>query len=321
MQQQRDIYVIGGGAIGKALAFFLASENRKVTLVRVQSHIHANDEELISLSLKEQPPSSCRVATARIEDLSEREGIFVVTSKSYGNLALARKLRQQRLTGPLVIMQNGLGVETPFLSEGFTEVCRCVLFATSQLRNEVVHFKPVASSPIGIVKGQGSGLQSIVSLLDSAYFRFHADADIETISWKKALSNIVFNSICPLLDVDNGIFARNGEVMSLADRIIEQCVQVARQRGIALTAGEIHDTVLLISRASDGQDISTLQDIRQGRETEINTLNMELCRLAQEPGLSEIVRETWLLGRMIQLKAMLHTKEKAIKEQTQQELT
>jgi 2-dehydropantoate 2-reductase len=187
-----------------------------------------------------------------------------------------------------------------------------VLFATSQLKSGVVHFKPVATSPIGSVTGNQEQSDEIVSLLDNPYFRFHFDADIETICWKKALSNIVFNSICPLLEIDNGVFARNPEVMELADQVIAQCLQVARQKGIELTAREIHDTVLMISQASDGQDISTLQDIRLGRETEIDTLNMELCRLAEEAGLSDLVRETWLLGRMIQLKAALHAKQKII---------
>lgn len=312
MQQQRDIYIIGGGAIGKALAFFLIREGKKVKLIRVQATAPPGELESISLSLKESTPQSCPVQSGSLADLYDRNGLFIVTSKSHGNSLLAAQLRLQKLNGPIIIMQNGLGVERPFLQQDFRAVYRCVLFATSQLKNGVVHFKPVSSSPVGSVTGNPEHSLEIISLLENPYFRFHFDNEIETICWKKAISNIVFNSICPLLEVDNGVFARNPEVMELADRLIVQCLQVARQHGIGLTTEEIHDTVLMISRASDGQDISTLQDIRLGRQTEIDTLNMELCRQAEAAGLSNLVRETWLLGRMIQLKAALHAKQKII---------
>lgn len=313
MNQQSVIYIVGGGAIGKTLAFFLTAEGRQVVLVRVTSHPVSTSEETIHLSLSDQPPATVKVKTCSLSELSGAHGTWVLTNKSYGNDLIADELRKQQMTGPIVILQNGLGVEKPFKEKGFTNIFRCVLFATSQMKeNGIVHFKPVASSAIGVVRKPADDPEWIAGQLDNAHFRFRAVADIETITWKKALANTVFNSICPLLDIDNGVFHRHSETMELADHIIEQGVAIANQYGISISPQDIHDTVLMISRASEGQEISTLQDIRKGRQTEIDTLNMEISSLAEGIGAQDRVRETWLLGRMIQLKSSLRRKEQIL---------
>ncbi|WP_232289588.1 ketopantoate reductase family protein [Verrucomicrobium spinosum] len=64
------------------------------------------------------------------------------------------------------------------------------------------------------------------------------------------------------------------------------------------------ERVLEIS-ANSTQAISTLQDLRENRETEIDYLNLELARIAAslEPPVSLPITET--LGRMIALKSRL----------------
>ncbi|MEC7262836.1 MAG: ketopantoate reductase C-terminal domain-containing protein, partial [Bacteroidota bacterium] len=128
---------------------------------------------------------------------------------------------------------------------------------------------------------------------------------IQRIIWKKAIANCVFNSICPLLEVDNGIFYRNEEVMSMAKRVIADCALIANKKGIDLGVYELEDQVLKISRMSDGQFISTLQDINNKRETEIDTLNFEIFRMAQAMNLSSQVQETRLLGELVKWKSEL----------------
>ena len=63
--------------------------------------------------------------------------------------------------------------------------------------------------------------------------------------------------------------------------------------------------LLQISRSSDGQLISTYQDILAGRPTEIDTLNFAISRQADSLQLSHLVTETKLLGELVQLKSRL----------------
>ncbi|WP_315823413.1 ketopantoate reductase family protein [Paraflavitalea speifideaquila] len=115
----------------------------------------------------------------------------------------------------------------------------------------------------------------------------------------------MFNSICPLLEIDNGIFHRSPSVLAIAQRVVTECVGIANAQGIGLTVNEVMETVLMISRLSDGQLISTLQDINHKRPTEIETLNLAIVQIAQTLQLENTVRETRLLGELTKLKSEL----------------
>ncbi len=203
-----------------------------------------------------------------------------------------------------MLLQNGLGVEQPFLEEGFPQLYRGVLFVTSQvLDGNRLRFKPVAVSPVGTVAGSAATLQRVVEGVNSPVFPFRAEPDIGPVIWKKAIINSVFNSVCPLLETDNGVFHREPAALAIARSVIAECVAVARASGISLRPEEVEESLLQISTASDGQLISTLQDIRHGRRTEIETLNFELVRIAETLGRGNLVPETRLLGELTKLKA------------------
>ena len=303
------IFIIGAGAVGKALAVSLNQEGKTVELIRG----HLDDGTLykqgITLQLKGGPTLHAEIAVSTLSTHSQLKGIVVLTNKSFGNKVLSEKLASKIGDSPLVLLQNGLGVEQPFLEKDFPEVYRCVLFMTSQNNGpDTISYKPVTPSPIGMIQQKNTSLNRIVEILDSLNFRFSAEKDIQRIIWKKAIANCVFNSICPLLEVDNGIFHRDKNVLAIAQRVIAECALIANKKGIDLGTSELEDQVLMISRMSDGQFISTLQDINNHRETEIDTLNFEIYRMAQAMNLSHKVKETRLLGELVKLKSEMHDK-------------
>ena len=68
---------------------------------------------------------------------------------------------------------------------------------------------------------------------------------------------------------------------------------------MGLSESELMEQLTRISKGSDGQLISTLQDIRAGRQTEIDYLNLEIARVAAslQPALQ--LPRVELLGTMI----------------------
>jgi 2-dehydropantoate 2-reductase len=64
------------------------------------------------------------------------------------------------------------------------------------------------------------------------------------------------------------------------------------------------EQIMRISRASDGQLISTLQDIRTGRKTEIEFLNLEIARVAASMQPKLYLPRIELLGKMILAKSL-----------------
>lgn len=302
----RKIYILGAGAIGKALAVFLKLKLKEVVLVRTSITGQYTEIKRIEVQLNDQFLLDASVEITSLEKLDRLEGIVVLTNKSFANKAIAQHLKQKIGNSPIVVMQNGLNVEEPFIEHDFATIYRCVLFATSQLiSTHTVRFKPVAISPIGLIKGDESLLPALIDELDNFHLRFKAVDDIQPIIWKKTIANCVFNSICPLLDIDNGLFYRNEEARALALRVIKECVTVATEVGIELDSKEVLDTVLLISKSSEGQLISTLQDIKNGRPTEIDSLNFAIVKIAANINKADRVIETKLLGELTKLKSSL----------------
>lgn len=298
------IYILGAGAIGFPLAAYLANAGRTVLAVRTSRKDIPKGAITITVqngSNRINPP----VETISLSKLTRLDGMIVVTTKAYANQAIARELKDKAATGPVVILQNGLGVEKPFLEATFSPVYRGVLYVTSQATSEYVFtLRPIHASPIGIVNGNESGLRKCVEALSTDGFPFRSEANIQREIWNKAIVNTVFNSICPLLDVDNGVFVRDEDTANLAREVVQECVTLTNRLNLGLRESELMEQIMRISQGSDGQLISTLQDIRMGRPTEIEYLNLEIARVAAalQPRLH--LPRVELLGKMILAKSL-----------------
>lgn len=294
------IYIIGAGAIGKALAVLLKNAGKEVILIRGSVDNGTVHTENIRVEMSSGVVHEAEIEIATLSAFDSLQGMVVLTNKSYGNANLAVALRPKIGTSPVVLLQNGLGVERPLINAGFEQIYRCVLFVTSQsISKDKIRFKPVAVCPVGIEKGNLPTLEGIVSELSAPQFEFKIEENIQPVIWKKAIVNSVFNSVCPLLETDNGIFHHNEAALEIARAVIAECVAVAAFNGVMLTALEVEESLLKISKLSDGQLISTYQDILAKRRTEIDTLNFELVRVA---GNIE-VPNTKLLGELVRIKA------------------
>ena len=304
---QNSIFIVGSGAIGKALAVFLKLAGKNVTIIRGSVNDVSTKKTLIRVEMADGAIHESNIDIATLNTFDKINGIVVLANKSYGNEQLAITLRNKTGNSPIVLLQNGMGVERPFVKNDFPEIYRCVLFVTSQTVDDVtVRFKPVAICPIGIEKGNKDQLDHIVRQLSTPAFGFKSEEDIQRTIWKKAIVNCVFNSVCPLLEVDNGIFHRNDAALKIARLVISECVTVARKKGILIYSDEVEESLLQISKSSDGQLISTLQDIQNKRKTEIETLNFEIVSIAESLKIADNVPNTKLLGELIKLKADLN---------------
>lgn len=298
------IYIIGNGVIAKALAVALSLNGRNVTILRGSVDDQKVSQEFIQVEIQDKI-FEADIKVSSLSNYKSLDGIVLLTNKSFGNPALANKLRDKAGGCPIVFLQNGLHVENSFIEAGFSDLYRCVLLATSEATGEnKVRFKLVAPSPIGLINGSENILKYIVEQLNTHYFTFREEPDIQTLIWKKVISNCVFNSICPLLEIDNGVFHRNESALETAKTVIRECLSVAIHLGIKLTEDDVLQNVLTISKSSDGQKISTYQDILNKRQTEIESFNFAIAHAAMHAG-NIPVPVTSLLGELIKMKSEL----------------
>lgn len=298
----QNIYIVGAGAIGKALAVFMKEENKKVLLIRGSVDDEPAEKSRISVRNQDGQLFQQEVITTTFSNLSSIDGIVLIATKTFSNTEIAQKLSGKKGKFSIVLLQNGLNIEAPF--QDFKEVYRCVLFSTSQVLPENnISFKTVTASPVGRIANNKTQTEEIVGQINTAQFGFRSEANIEKFVWDKVIVNCAFNSICPLLETDNGIFQRNKDAMRLAREIILECVSLAKEYGISLDKSDIEEKLLFISQKADGQLISTYEDIRKNRSTEIDSLNLEMARLADNMGKPDLTAKTKLLGELISIKS------------------
>jgi 2-dehydropantoate 2-reductase len=304
MGPKETIYILGSGAIGFPLAAYLANAGRTVIAVRTSRKDVPKGTITVTVHNGANRISTS-VETISLSKLTNLDGTIVIATKSYANKAIALELKDKAATGPIVIMQNGVGVEKPFLEADFSPIYRCILYVTGQAISEYdFTFRPITPSPIGIINGSEAGLKKCVEDLTTGEFPFRSEANIQREIWKKAIINAVFNSICPLLDVDNGVFVRDEETANLAREVVRECVTLTDRLNLGLGEDELMEQILRISQGADGQLISTLQDIRSGRQTEIEFLNLEIARVAASMQPSLHLPRVELLGKMILAKSL-----------------
>jgi 2-dehydropantoate 2-reductase len=303
INSDQNIYIIGNGVIAKGLAVALSLKGKNVTIIRGSVDHQKAYQENIEVSTGTQN-FKARVTISTFSNHPALDGLILLANKSFGNAQLAEKLEVIGKSSPIIFLQNGLGIEDCFIELGFTQLYRCVLMATSQaIGADNVTLKVVAASPIGIIKGSSDNLNHIVEQINTGLFSFRVEENIQILIWKKVITNCVFNSICPLLEIDNGVFHRNVAALEIGKKVIGECISVANEKGIALTADDVLQNVLTISKMSDGQKISTYQDILNKRETEIETLNFAVAKLGHLFG--HTLPITSLLGEMTKLKSEL----------------
>lgn len=301
------IYIIGAGAMGKALAVFLSYIGKNVILLHGRDHEKKEYTETIQVAVSNGEIVKSNIHICTLDHDAVLDGIVVVTTKSFSNHHMAEKLKDCIGNSPIVILQNGLRVEDSFINHGFSEVYRCVLFASSQhIEAHQLKFKPASDSPIGIIKGNIQNLKAIVNSLNNPYLVFTPEENIQPVIWTKAILNCVFNSICPLLEIDNGIFKRSEKALQLAKQVIDECIVIAAEKGIHLKADTLLEKLLIISSTSEGQLISTYQDILHKRKTEIGTFNIEIGRIAEHHHKNEESKITKFLGELIEIKSAIN---------------
>ena len=308
MERGTMIYVVGAGGIGMPLAALLASKKMPVTAVRTSIENVAPQTVDVVVGVAEGTALHATVQTVSLSkiDRSNDDGLAVVTTKATANRTVAPLMLRAVGDVPVVVLQNGIGVEEPFVRAGFSRIYRGVLYATGQRVDEFSYrFREVSPSPIGPVHGGDDALAAIAESLSTQEFRFRTESRIEREVWKKAILNAAFNAICPLITIDNGVFDRDRDVARIARTVIEEAASVARGIGVDLETDELMEHLLLISRRARGQLISTLQDLLSGRETEIEFLNVAISQVGASLRPPIDPKVTRILGELVQAKSRI----------------
>lgn len=125
-------------------------------------------------------------------------------------------------------------------------------------------------------------IRAIEELLDKAEIPYVRSEDILKDQWFKYACNIAENQCQAVLGVPFGAFRDHVHVNFVRLHLMQECLAVAEAKGIHIPASELVRQEEILKTVPYLNKTSMLQDIEQGRATEVEMLSGTLIRLAKE---------------------------------------
>jgi 2-dehydropantoate 2-reductase len=291
------IIVLGAGAIGAYYGGQLARAGHDVTLYARGENLAAIRRSGLEIRTPEGSTVAKVAATDRADDLAAAN-FAILGVKSYSLDSIGPVVRQVAEKGTAILpFLNGVETTDHLLALG---VPRGALLG-GVTRISVARVQP------GVVERRGTGQSVIIGELDgkttdrvtriAAAFR-DAGADarvsnrIEVDLWQKFVFLAAIAGACGLARVPVGVLRERPLGRRLLQRAVQEAVDVARARGIALPDDETAQVVGAIDALPPGTKPSFLLDLESGGPTELDVLSGAVSRYADEAGISAPIHDT-----------------------------
>ena len=294
------ILIFGAGGIGSVVGGFLARMGHDVTLLGRAWHLDAIRKNglVITGIWGEYRIKAFDLFTdaGGLQKTNPEFDLIVLTVKSYDTeRALEEISPLMKVKTTLLSLQNGLGnIETILktLSAEQLLVGRVIFGVETQpgVARVTVIADDTVIGPAPGAKPKNLSAEQVAHLFSLAKIPTRPAKHILPFIWAKVIYNCALNGICSIHEMPYGKILENPETKSWMEMIIRECYAVGSKKGIALdppTADEFIDRMikkLIPSTASHHP--SMLQDLRRGRQIDIDALNDAICRLGKELNVS-----------------------------------
>lgn len=140
---------------------------------------------------------------------------------------------------------------------------------------------------LGVKSDQESDQVShLLHVLENADLEPRWSDSIKSELWMKLLLNCAVNPLAAICGVSNGTLLESSDLHAQSIGVMIEAAQIGRSIGIQLPDDEALierlDSVLV---ATSDNDCSMLQDVRRGRITEIDSINGEILKVAEQVGI------------------------------------
>lgn len=271
------IVIIGVGAMGCLFGAYLATGADVVLVGHWPEQVAAIQKDGLTLIEPNGRFSTHRLPITNNPATLPPADLALVLVKSY-QTEKAAALAQQLLhrNGIALTLQNGVGNWEQLSAVLGPQ--RTTLGTTTQAAHipqpgTVQHTgygqthlaKPVNSNQLAVIG-------EFVGLLQQAGMETALVGNVDSLVWGKLAMNAGINPLTALLRVPNGFLAENPQAKTWMQQTAEEVAAVARAQGIELPYPSAAERVLQVAQATAANYSSMLQDVLNGRSTEIEAI-------------------------------------------------
>ena len=283
-----DYMILGAGAVGCVIGGMLAHAGKTVQLITrsaklgdavAQDGLHL---QLVSGDLRVHP-QACQPHEAQPAKM------ILVLTKSFDTEAAIEGIRPQITDETiLVTLQNGLG-NGALLARLCPEnrvFHGMTILPAAVIRPGVVTAKDRSESWLGPLVGTDtSALNQLAADMKQAGAILNLKQDVRPVIWQKACFNIAMNAVNTLTDGGPGLVYDTDGLTRLVYDLMDEAILVAEKQGVTIDRQQVRDLIDLSCTSHRYHIASMLQDIRAGRQSEIDQLNGAVLEMAETLGL------------------------------------
>jgi len=303
------IAIVGSGAIGRLFGAFLAKSDHQVILVDIkQTIVDAINRSGIGLmELGESNPDTIQEfpvqAVSDPSTISDCD-LVLLTVKSHATLRATKSvLHLISEDSPVLTLQTGLGnieileklVPRDHIITAFT------FMSATALDDTRVRHGGAGKTYMGELNGAFTPrLEKICKVFNGCGIKSQMVHRIIGRLWCKVIVYSAINPLSAILRVPNGKLLSKMESITLMKKLIDEGKSVADAAAIDLVYTDLYELLFDACKQSSNNLSSMLQDLLNGRPTEIDAQNGAICRFAEEKGISTPTQHT-----MVQLIKLL----------------
>jgi len=289
--------IAGGGAVGSLFASLFNEAGMDYAVYEKDPDLARALAEGTTLSMPEGERVFRSKASSSPGILSACDIVFLFV-KSYSTADAMQDIVGVIKSGAIVVsLQNGIGNRE--IIESFVDPARVVsgsiTLGAARVDSHTVAYGGSGSAEIG--GPEAGAVEAACSIMERAGVPVEIRERPEEVVWRKAVINAAINPLGALLDVPNGKLLEIPDALVLQEYVIRECALVAGALGITLDADELIETVRGVCVRTAVNTCSMLQDLRAGRQTEIDSINGAVARLGREAGIAAPYNEA--LTRLI----------------------
>lgn len=285
------IAIVGAGAMG-SLYGALLSKNRtnQVILIDIwQPHVDAiNKEGLLleedgKLEKYKHLKGTCNPESVGVVDLAL---IFVKSTMTREAMRTS-----QSIFGPetiILTLQNGLGnMEIIGEMTGSDKVLAgTTAHGATMLGPGRLRHAGSGKTVIGELSGEKTKeLVNIEALFNGVGIETEISKNVQGILWDKLLVNVGINALTGITHIENGKLLMYPEIEQLLELAVEEGLKVAKAKGIKLEVKDPINHAKDVCRATATNKSSMLQDVLNGKNTEIESINGAIVKEGTTLGL------------------------------------
>ncbi len=292
------VTIIGTGALA---SFFAAQLDGLANVVLVGSWPEQLQALASGLTLVDLDGQETRHQVTAVSDHTKLQpaDVVLVLVKSTQTEAAAQRARPLLPPGGLVVtLQNGLGNREKLAAAlPDCEVAQGVVtLGATLVQPGVVRHAGAGGIYLATPQPEHDQLAPLVALLRQAGLEVQVGSDVDGLVWGKLAVNAAINPLTAVLRVPNGELTTRPERLRVLAAAAQEVAAVAAAQNITLPFADAAAEALRVANNTFHNHSSMLQDVANGRLTEIDAICGAVVRAGQKLGVPTPVNaQLWRL--------------------------